>query len=436
MKLTLPEKLCFWTFVMTWPLYVVGALYLTAPALAWLMLLLIGISAYLGDSVRTDLKLVGPLPPVVWGWVVGMAVMLLALWVGHATWDLGFGQTLKSTIGWAKGWAMVAIFIVIGAVWPIRRVVLIRAQNIVGLITLMILPLLLVSRSLGLPPRLFVSPLEAAGGPGPEFFAVYLYTLDPSSMATRFQFYAPWSPFAGLLGVTMAIFALEDKKRFWLVCGLLSGIAMIWFSRSRMSLVALAVCLVVPRLLPLLKTARAWLVLTGLVSSLAVFGRDVLDAVDSSVRDFKGARASSSRVRDTIQNIGYQRWQTEARWFGHGTIERGPHIVEYMPIGSHHTWFGLLFVKGLVGLFALAVPLAWHTAEILVDAVRSDRGRLPCALMLNFIILTFGENLEIEVYLLWPAYVLLGIHAREAAALKNSKPVPAFAADDGLCPQS
>ena len=29
------------------------------------------------------------------------------------------------------------------------------------------------------------------------------------------------------------------------------------------------------------------------------------------------------------------------------------------------------------------------------------------------IVLSFGENMEIEAYLLWPALLMLGIHARE-----------------------
>jgi hypothetical protein len=198
-----------------------------------------------------------------------------------------------------------------------------------------------------------------------------------------------------------------------LFCGLLGGLAMIYFSHSRMSLVALAVCIAVPRILPLAKDSRAWLASAVLVSSMAIFGNDLLNLISSSISGFKNARASSSRVRDTIQSIGYYRWQTEAFWFGHGTIERGPHIVEYMPIGSHHTWYGLLFVKGIVGFVALLVPMVWQLVVVISDAVRSPRGRLPCALMLNFVILTFGENLEVEVYLLWPAYVLLGIHLRE-----------------------
>ena len=56
--------------------------------------------------------------------------------------------------------------------------------------------------------------------------------------------------------------------------------------------------------------------------------------------------------------------------FGHGIVERGSHLVEFMPIGSHHTWNGLLFIKGGVGMLALAVPLAWTFLEMLLKAQR------------------------------------------------------------------
>jgi hypothetical protein len=420
-KRSLPENLCFWTYVLTWPLYLVGALYLTAPVLAWTMLALIGLSYYFGPAIRQDLKLTGSVPPLVWCWIFGMFVMLAALWAGHLNWGFGLGPTIKSSIGWAKGWAMIALFILIGAVMQIHRDVLIRGQNIVGLVTLLVFPIMFIAPLIGLPSKLFVSPLQATGGPGPEYFSIYLYTIDPENGSTRWQFYAPWSPFAGLLGVTMVIFAIEDKKKFWLLCGLLGGLAMIIFSKSRMSLVALAVCLIIPRMLPVMRNAMAWIGAAAFTSSMALFGGAILDSVTNSIAGFKAARASSSRVRDTIQSIGYHRWQTEAVWFGHGTIERGPHIVEYMPIGSHHTWYGLLFVKGLVGFFALLVPLSWHFIVVTIDAIRGPRGRLPCALILNFVILTFGENLEVEVYLLWPAYVLLGVHLREIASDQELK---------------
>jgi hypothetical protein len=41
------------------------------------------------------------------------------------------------------------------------------------------------------------------------------------------------------------------------------------------------------------------------------------------------------------------------------------------------------------------------------------RGRLPLGIMMTLTLLSFGENIEIEAYLLWPGLMVLGIHARE-----------------------
>jgi hypothetical protein len=411
----LPESICYWSLVLTWPFYVLGALFLVGPIVGWLLLILILIAAYLGPAIRDDLALRYALPNIVLLWILCMFVMLFALIIGHLNWELGFGQTVKSATGWAKGWALIPIFMLAGALLPIRREILIRGQNIVGLVTTLVFPICFMAAMIHLPSRLYVSPLSATGGPGPEYFSVYLYIIDPETNTPRWQFYAPWAPFAGLLGVTMAIFSLEDDKKFWKFSGLLGGVVQIYFTKSRMSLVALAACLIIPRLLPHLKNTRTWVYLAGLSSVLALTGEVVLGLITSSVQGFREARMSSTRVRDKIQSIGFQRWGAEAPWFGHGTIQRGPHIVEYMPIGSHHTWYGLLFVKGLVGFCSLLVPMICHFLFLVADAVKGPRGRLPLALMLNLIILTFGENLEIEVYMLWPAFVLLGIHAREVA---------------------
>jgi hypothetical protein len=416
---TLPEKICFWLLVLTWPLYFIGALYVAAPAIAWLLFLILVFSKFLDEAIRPDIIHEARTPTIVWMWWLGMTIMLIALWVGHLNWDLDISIITKSTLGWAKGWALIALFITIGAMMKIRREIIIRANNVVGFCTLLLLPILLIAPVIGLPSLVFVSPLQIIGGPGPEYFSLYLYTVDPASMATRLQFYAPWSPFAGLIGVNMALMAIEDKKPFWKICGLLSGISMVYFSKSRMSFVALFVCMALPLILPLFKKKLAWIGLAILTSSAAIFGAFISETIYDLIEQFRGARRASSRVRETIQSIALERWRSEAIWFGHGTVERGPHLVEYMPIGSHHTWYGLLFVKGTVGFFALAIPLVLHFILILQDVFRGESGRLPFAVFLNLIILTFGENLEIEVYLLWPAFVILGIHTSEMANKKR-----------------
>jgi hypothetical protein len=409
------ESMVWYPLVWTWPLYSIGALFVVGPVLAWLIGGLAALSLYLGPAIRPDLRATGPVPPLLWLWTAGMMVMLVALWVGHWDWGFSKGAIIKSSIGWAKGWALIVLFMLAGAVLPIRRELLVRAQCILGFWTVIITPVLILGYLAGLPQLLFVSPLKAVGGPGPAYFGVYIFTYDPSSWTPRWQFFAPWSPFAALLGVIMVLFALEEENRRWKSAAIAAGIAMILMSKSRMGLVGLVACTMIPRLLPLMLKGWAWKVVAGLTASMAVLGTALMDGIAAGIAGFRGARADSTRVRETLQRIAAERWREDAYWWGHATVQPGPHLVEYMPIGSHHTWWGLLFVKGMVGFLAYLVPFAVHALRVAADAVVHPRGRLPLGIILTMLLLSFGENIEIQVYLLWPALVALGIHLRDMA---------------------
>ncbi|SMR72709.1 hypothetical protein SAMN04488030_1509 [Aliiroseovarius halocynthiae] len=409
------ERFIFRALAYTWGFYAFGALYVVGPVLGWVIAVFALLCLYLGNAVRQDLRVTGNIPPLIWAWGAGMSVMLVALWIGHLNWDLGTKTLVKSSIGWAKGWALLSLFPLAGALLPIRRQVIIRGQSVVGACTLLLAPLMLAAPYIGLPERIFTSPLKVVGGPGPEYFTVYLFTIDPGSWAPRWQFYAPWSPFAALLGVVSVLMALEEKSMKWRAIGVAAGVLMILASKSRMGMVGLVFCTTLPRLMPLIAKTWAWMALAGITASLAVFGGAIWRVFLDVTAAFRGARADSTRVRDTLQRIAYERWQTEAVWFGHGRVQPGPHLVEYMPIGSHHTWYGLLFVKGVIGFIALLGPFLWHTLFTMYDAARHPQGRLPLGIMLTLILLSFGENIEIEVYLLWPALMILGIHLREVA---------------------
>ncbi|UZD89706.1 O-antigen ligase domain-containing protein [Cognatishimia activa] len=409
------ETIIYRTLTWTWPLYAVGALYVVGPVLAWVLAGIAALALYLGPAMRSDLN-AQAIPTSVWFWLIGMAAMLPILWVGHVNWGYGLASTIKSTIGWAKGWALMALFPFVGAVLPIRREILIRGQCIVGFWTLCLAPVLLAAPYIGLPERIFTSPLKVVGGPGPEYFTLFLFTFDPASWTPRWQFFAPWSPFAALLGVCMVLFALEEKDRKWRAAGIGAGVLMVLASKSRMGLVGLVFCTIPPRLLPLIGKQWAVFLLAGLTASLAVTADRLISSLGAGISAFKNARADSTRVRATLQRIAEERWREEAVWFGHGRPEPGAHIVEYMPIGTHHTWYGLLFVKGLLGFLALLIPLLYQLLTALADTTLHQRGRLPLGILLVICMLSFGENIEIEAYLLWPGLMILGIHAREIAA--------------------
>lgn len=404
---TAAERLIALTIRSTWLLWLVGGLYIVGPALGWILAAMAGWKLYAGNALA-GVKSKSSLNLALWAWIAGMAAMLIILWVGHANFSLGTGQTIKSTVGWAKGWALIALFPVACAVLEVRIAVVARAICQLGGQSLIILPIFLVAPSVGLPAELWVSPLKIIGGSGPEYFSTTLYTLEPGVGTPRWQFFAPWSPAAGMVAVIHVLLAMQEKAPGWRTVGMTSGIVLAVLSQSRLALIALL--LILPALWALRHAHRPalWLAASPAFLLAGVFALPIMDTANQAVSDVRGARADSTRVRETLGRIAVERWQNEAPWFGHGIVENGPHLVEYMPIGSHHSWYGLLFVKGLLGALALAIPLVISLAVLLRNANRDALARTGFGLALVMVLYSFGENLEMLAYLTWPAWAMLG----------------------------
>lgn len=404
------EHLVFWAIVSTWALWFAGGLYHTYPMLGWVLVLL-AIGRRIGvfdDCGRAP-------PSLPWGvtaWIIGMATMVLALVIGHLNFDLESPQLIKSLFGWVKGWGLMAAFIFAGADLRIRPQVIVRASNILAAQTLVMTPILVIATLAGVPDVIYVSPLEKLGGPGPQFFEVGSHTWDASSLGFRLRYYAPWGPAAAFCAHITLVCGMYDRDWRWRLCGIMTAIVVCALSQSRLSLVAVPILLVgLPLLSSLLSTWPA-----AIAAALATIGMLLLtqikDAIDDATQAFISARADSSRVRSALARMAYHRWESEAPVFGHGAVERGSHLVEFMPIGSHHTWHGLLFVKGAVGFTALALPLAWSFFELLAKAQRDRVARAALGMILVLIFNSFGENLEILAYLAWPGLLLIGIASR------------------------
>lgn len=405
---TAAERLIAGTIQWTWALWLVGGLYIAGPVLGWVLAGMATVALYLGQA-KPD-----AIPSTVWIWLSAMLAMLLILWVGHANFELGIAKTIKSSIGWAKGWALIALFVFAGALLDIRASVIYRAVCKLGLQTLIVLPIFLLAPYIGLPELLWTSPLKVLGGAGPEYFAAQLYTIEPGAGSPRWQFFAPWSPAAGMMGVLYVLLSAQEKHRGWKAVGIAGGLVLALFSQSRLALVALIV--IVPFVWGASRMGKGhlWLMAAPAIFALGIFGPMLIELVDSAVSEFSAARADSSRVRAALGRIAIHRWETEAYWFGHGIVENGPHLVEYMAIGSHHSWYGLLFVKGLLGAASLAVPLVATFLVLLVKAQADRTARSGLGLALALVLYSFGENLEILAYLYWPALVVIGIALRRS----------------------
>lgn len=408
---TFPERLISWTIASSWWLWLVGGLYFAGPVLGWTLVYRLARDHYFAPVLPPEQR------PFRIGWtiwcvVAGMVAMEVVLLIGHANFNLDAGQTIKSSVGWAKGWALLALFPLAGAGLHIRPEVIYRAVCRLGRQTLIATPILIVAALAKLPQIPYVSPLKVLGGSSDEFFAVVLYTIEPGVGTPRWQFYAPWSPAAGLLGLLYLLYAIEERDLKWKLIGVLSSIAIIIMSQSRLSFVALAFVWPFAWLVSKLKHPGAFFALARLLMVAGWFGPQLLEASAAAQAAFAGARIDSTRVRNTLGRIAVERWHNEAYWFGHGIVERGPHLVEYMPIGSHHSWYGLLFVKGLVGALALAFTLAVMFLDTARAALNNPDGRVGFAMVVVIIMYSFGENLEVLAYLMWPALVLIGVAMR------------------------
>lgn len=412
-----PERLVWWSIILTYPIWIIGGLYVVGSVLCWLLLvcLLIKILARMDHPEENEEISISP---VIWLWIIGMIIMQVALIAGHVNFNLGTGIIIKSSIGWAKGWAALALYPLAGAL-PIRSSIPTRAICIVGFHTLLIMPLLLLTPNLGLPEVLYVSPLRAIGGPGNEFFDVPLYEIDGSTGDLRWRLFAPWGPALGFVGNINFMICLQEKNRKWKILGIIGSILMCFVCKSRLAQLSI---ILIPLTTAIIARLRQpfMLITLGVVSYLGgIFATSILTAVSDYWEGFKGARAGSTRVRFALKRIAFHRWETEAPIWGHGVVEGGPHLVEYMAIGSHHTWAGVLFVKGLVGFVALAVPMLVTLLDLLRRAASASYrlGSTGLGVIIILFMYTFGENLEILVYLYWPGMLVMGMALQE-------KPLP------------
>lgn len=401
---TLEEKLIWYAIVLTYPFYVIGALYVTGAIVGW-VILAVALLRFFVEGRDEEARV----PVLVWLWILGMLVMEVALIVAHINWDLGLAKTIKSSIGWAKGWALLALFPLLGAILKVRLEIVVRAIAVVAAQGLLFSVVTVMAYLVGLPGEIFVSPLKAVGGPGDEFFTFSMYGINPETGAGRWQFFCPWAPAAGLIACLYLVFCLLEQNSFWRYSGMAGCLAMVLLCQSRAGLAIFPVIVVLMAMGN--RLLRPWTLITlGIVIPvLLVFGEPIYEAIMNSFQAIKEARPDSTRVRSTLARLAVQRWQAEAPFFGHGIVERGPKIVELMPIGSHHSWYGLLFVKGLVGLLALAIPMVCSLLYLLLEAQRSRVAVAALTLLAVIIGYSFFENLEILSYLYWPALFWMGV---------------------------
>lgn len=413
---SLEEQVLYYALSGTWVIYFLGAMYLMPPVLGWSLLGLWASQRIKGENQK-------PIPTLVWAWILAMLVMEIALIAGHFSWNLPIPLLIKSSIGWMKGWALFAVFALIGGCMNVRGTVLAKAASNLAIQTLWLIPIMLIAPAIGLPGSLYQSPLSMLGGPGPEYFEVQIYGAGFSG-DTRWRFFAPWAPAATVaFGILTPLILRHKSSSSRTAAGIIAVVLVVMMSKSRLGLISIPCTILFTAALSRLTSPRVLWTAAAVTVAAGLLGGPLAEFVMEQKDALTQMRADSSYVRNVLGRIAMYRWQTEAPIFGHGVVEAGPPIVEEMPIGSHHSWFGLLFVKGAVGFAALLVPLVISFVSLTLRAQRSRNARAALATIIFFSFSTFTENVEMLAYLMWPGFVLLGIAASERIFSPFSAPL-------------
>jgi hypothetical protein len=404
----LPEKLIWYYLVCTYPIYYLGGQYLLAPLLGCFLALYL-VWQWWNQTPATPLDEQITIPVAVWIWIVGILMIEIALIIGHFDFNLGLGKTISSTINrWLRTWMLFPAFMLAGSL-KIRPQLIYRAVCIVCIQSLL---MAVIASGLNLPDVSYTSPLRVFGGG--NFYNVYAFGTLLDSGELRLILFAPWSPALGLVANVYFFLASQEKNPTLKWLGIIGAIAMIVGSVSRLAIICLPLTLAISWFLmniyrPLVQLG------TGLAAFLAGFlAPTMINNLQLAREEFSKSRAGSSRVRAVLGRIALYRWQKEAFFWGHGSVgEHGPKVTGRMAIGTHHTWFSILYTHGLIGCLGLAVPLAWSLVELVFKAQNSQIAKVGLNIILVLIIFSGGENIDSLTYIYWPGLIILGISLKD-----------------------
>ncbi|MEC6907161.1 hypothetical protein VXS04_05665 [Photobacterium piscicola] len=399
----LDEKIIYFTIILTYPLYLIGGLYLIGPILAWVFLYR---SLVVIFNFKTKIHYLSIC------WIVSILLIEVVVVIGSLNTGHSILMTIKSTIGWAKGWALIGIFIFIGSILPIRYYIFQRAIINILWQSLLISPFLIIVAFLNFPTLLYTSPLKIFGGGGEQFFKVWLYWNDLNTGLPRWQLFAPWSPalaFYALLALSVILPRPSDKTKY---IALFSAVVLVLLSESRAGIVILLMLIFIYAISYFFDVIFILFMMLICCLLFGVFFNEIAEGVSGLVNYINSMRSKSSMIRQTLNDIGLYRWYNESFWFGHGNVERGPHIVQFMPIGSHHTFIGLLFIKGLIGLLLYVIPLVVTTLYLFIKSFIRRDYLSGFFVILIFFMYSFTENIEILSYLMWPGWLFIGMALR------------------------
>lgn len=414
------ERLVWYSIISTYGLYACGLLYIVNSMLAWVLLFYLCVKLW-HQTPQTPIEEKIQIPWIIWLWIFCMLLMAVGTYVGLTNLDYDNKVILRELVLWSRTWALIALFLLAGCCLNIRPQLIYRANCLLCFQSLIFIPISYLIYSLNLPNIIYISPVKAITGSSSDLYNVVFYFQEVDAEGFRLTLFAPWPPALALLAVIYFFFALQEKNKRWRWIGLLSSILIALLTASRTAIVCLPSVLILVFFFTNIYRISIQIFSSFICFTSGIFSSFILDTITYSQDVFVSSRMSSSRVRKTLERIALERFKDAPIW-GHGLLQPGFKGTADMLVGSHHTWIGLLFVKGLVGFFAFLIPMICSFTYLLIKGQNNSTAKVGLSFLLTLIVFSFAENQEALAYLYWSALIIMGIAFKEEKKSIISRP--------------
>ena len=388
MKYNLEERLIYWSICLIYLWYLTGTLFIVSIFTAFFLLARL-FYLYLKGQVTISTG------SLLWG--VSALLLLIENIVSNLENETNTLQIVIRSISFLTNIGFIGLVPLLGNL-PIRKEVVVRAACHLMLQSMVLFPLFVLAASMKFTG--YLSPFvkfDSIFKAGPINFQIAFYNeLEP----WRFKMFAPWCPALGFIACQYFFICQQETTRLYRWIGMIGSTFLVLISFSRLGLFVIPLPLAIGYLKGNYRKLEGWWgfyigLLLSLIGEIKEQVKDIADGLNS-------ARSSSSLIRERLRNIAYERALEDNLWWGHGGQEKGGPILAKMPIGSHHTWYGLLFTNGLLGVLLLAIP---YLVSLLYFYKREQ---LAFNLLLVFGMYSIGETWGSLSYLSIPALLLIG----------------------------
>jgi len=302
------------------------------------------------------------------------------------------------------GWVLLGAAIGVGAEYRLASQRIVRSLAVYGAIILLAsVASLAIASATGWPSLALKSPIAILLPQDlpsvKQQFTMRFFITDEEFLGydnvRRLVLFFPWSTGLAMAGMTVMLAAWRDRSLVLRFAAIGGGVAALAGSMSRAGAVAAVVAICTTLFCRLTRGAQLLLTTAGAltmeVASLA--GYDPASVLSTAWSAFTDAREGSSEARTLVYRASLEGFYASPI-FGNGHVGPLLHPWVPMPIGSHSSFYGLLYTGGIVtfGMFAIA-----YIATLVALACRLRHGGYATAssfaLWIAVGMIAYGEGL-------------------------------------------